>query len=290
MEPKSAWYEEEVTSEDKQGGDFAWEVFSKSAEEGTVWQHTPVSPVVPWEPATVSPQKEKVATVVYNMAMARIKEGELCFIPLGFEEAAPRQPDSKRNKIKTWDGASGPSCRVNPEEDLYRCDFCQSTYDKADKLANVDGNMGFLVASDPFLYKVQMEMGVAIFQNMFTNPKVACMKCCQANHNPEKPYFTYKVDGTIKLESRWQNMRVLTRHVNLNKSKLEKVFQSLAKSAAAKGEKQYTETWMREKYLAFQKSGNQAAVDWVSKLNIDCHAIYYCIHCHTAPTAHNKWF
>ena len=31
-------------------------------------------------------------------------------------------------------------------------------------------------------------------------------------------------------------------------------------------------------------------MDWVSKLNSDCHIIYYCIHCHTAPTANNKWY
>ena len=290
MEPSSAWHDEEDTSEDKQGGDFAWGVVSKSEEEGTVWRHIPASPVVPWEPATVPSQREKIATVVFNMATARIEEGEPCYIPLGFEEAASKQPDNKRNKVKAWDGASGSSCRTNPKENLYRCDFCQSTYDKADKLANVDGNMGFRVSPDPFLYKVQREMGVAVFQNMFTNPKVACMKCCQTNHNPDKPYFTYKEDGTIKLESKWQNKRQLTRHVNLRRSKLDNVLKNLAKSAAAKGEKQYTEAWMREKYLAFQKSGNQAAVDWVTKLNIDCHVIYYCVHCHTAPTAHNKWY
>ena len=292
MEPKSAWYVKEDASEDKPCGDFAWVEFSTSASEGTVWQCVPTSPVVPWEPSTAPGQKEKVAAMVFDMATERIEAGEPGFMPLGFQEAASRQPDNKKYKVMAWNGASGSSCSTIPQEDAdaYKCNFCHSAYDRADKLANVDGNMGFKVSPDPFLYLVKIEMGVLEFQNMFTNPKVACFRCCQNNHNPDSPYFSLNEDGTIKLECKWLNKRAATMHINLKKAKLNNAFKNLAVSAAKKNQVLYTEEWMRGKYLAFQESGNQAAVDWVSKLNVDCHVIYYCVHCRTAPTAHNKWY
>ena len=137
--------------------------------------------------------------MVFDMATERIEAGEPGFMPLGYQQAASRQPDNKKYKVMAWNGASGSSCSTIPQvdADAYKCNFCNLAYDRANKLANVDSNMEFHLPPDPFLYLVKMEMGVLEFQNMFTNPKVACFRCCQTKHNPASPYFSLNEDGTI---------------------------------------------------------------------------------------------
>ena len=112
--------QEEETEEHKQRDGFAWSVFSSNTKEGTVWQHVPN---VPLEPAAV-PISPQSCAEVFTRAMQRIEEGEAFAIPLDFQEASTRQSAHKRNKVKSWDGASGPSRQPNPEEGHYRCDFC----------------------------------------------------------------------------------------------------------------------------------------------------------------------
>ena len=260
-----------------------------SSEQMRAWGADPVR-VEPWDPNGPDGVKQ-----VLNRALRCIEEEDPYVVPVNTPPPPPQVHEPaggrplKQRKVG-WDGASGVSQRLQHEDGAYLSDFCADSWPFASCLMNVQPNMTPHVATDPFLSKVTVAANLLTLQNMFTNPKKCCVACYQEKNPQPATWWTCDPKKGFKLSSKWMNLRNRTTHVNLRKDKLESAFKKLEAFTKSAGNPQFDRAWMKAKYDEFAKSGAQASVDWVCEVNAACYIIYYCVHCDTAPTAHNKWY